>query len=48
MISKDEEWARGYAKQAISDLDTREIIVRGNAAKCHRLHFLQMAAEKTC
>ncbi len=48
MLSKDVDWARGYAKQALSDLDTREILVRGNAEKCHRLHFLQMAAEKTC
>ncbi|MFH0924614.1 MAG: hypothetical protein V1872_03120 [bacterium] len=48
MLPKDEDWVRGYAKQALSDLDTREILVRGNAKKCHRLHFLQMAAEKTC
>jgi len=48
MPPKDEDWAKGYAKQALSDLNTREIMVRGNAEKCHRLHFLQMAAEKTC
>ncbi len=46
MTAKDEEWA--YAKQALSDLETREILVRGCAEKCHRLHFLQMAAEKIC
>ena len=48
MSPNDEDWARSYSKQALSDLDTREIIVSGNAEKCHRLHFLQMAAEKTC
>jgi len=48
MLTKDEDWARAYAKQALSDLDVREILVRGNTEKCHRLHFLQMAAEKTC
>jgi hypothetical protein len=41
-------WARGYAKQALSDLEAREILVSGNAEKCHRLHFLQMASEKVC
>ncbi|MDM8563369.1 hypothetical protein QUF54_08450, partial [Candidatus Marithioploca araucensis] len=39
---------RGYAKQALSDLEAREILVSGNAEKCHRLHFLQMASEKVC
>ncbi|ETR67849.1 MAG: hypothetical protein OMM_04915 [Candidatus Magnetoglobus multicellularis str. Araruama] len=48
MLAKDKDWARGYAKQALSDLDAREILVRGNAEKCHRLHFHQMAAEKMC
>jgi len=48
MLTKDEDWARAYAKQVLSDLDVREILVRGNTEKCHRLHFLQMAAEKTC
>lgn len=48
MRPKDDEWAGSYAKQALSDLEAREILVRGNAEKCHRLHFLQMAAEKAC
>ena len=48
MQPTDEEWARSYATQAISDLDARESLVHANAEKCHRLHFLQMAAEKTC
>ncbi len=48
MLTKDEDWARAYAKQAPSDLNVREILARGNVERCHRLHFLQMAAEKTC
>jgi hypothetical protein len=42
------DWARGYAKQSLSDLDAREALVRARIVKCHRLHFLQMAAEKAC
>jgi len=48
MLDVDKEWARAYAKQAMSDLEAREILVSGCAQKCHRLHFLQMAAEKVC
>ena len=48
MQSTNEEWARSYARQALSDLDAREALRRANTEKCHRLHFLQMAAEKTC
>jgi hypothetical protein len=44
----DQDWARGYAKQALSDLRAREALVRAGTDKCHRLHFLQMAAEKAC
>lgn len=44
----DHDWARSYARQALSDLGAREVLVLGKAEKCHRLHFLQMAAEKTC
>ena len=32
----------------LSDLDAREILAGSDAPKCHRLHFLQMAAEKVC
>ncbi len=46
MSGTDVQWARGYARQALSDLRAREALV--NSEKCHRLHFLQMAAEKTC
>jgi hypothetical protein len=46
MPPASEQWARGYARQALSDLSAREALVK--AEKCHRLHFLQMAAEKTC
>jgi hypothetical protein len=48
MPATDRDWARGYAKQALSDLDAREKLVRADAHKCHRLHFVQMAAEKAC
>jgi hypothetical protein len=48
MAATDEQWARGYALQALSDLRARETLVHANAEKCHRLHFLQMAAEKAC
>jgi hypothetical protein len=29
MSPNDEDWARSYSKQALSDLDTREILVSG-------------------
>lgn len=41
-------WSRAFASQALSDLGMRELLARSGAAKCHRLHFLQMAAEKLC
>ena len=43
-----QNWARAYARQALSDLRAREVLVLAGAEKCHRLHFLQMAAEKAC
>jgi hypothetical protein len=46
MSERDDSWA--YAKQALSDLDARESLVSAGSSKCHRLHFLQMAAEKVC
>ena len=48
MLADDANWARGYARQALSDLNAREALVAANINKCHRLHFLQMAAEKAC
>jgi hypothetical protein len=48
MRSRNEDWARSYAKQALSDLRVREALVRADTEKRHRLHFLQMAAEKVC
>jgi hypothetical protein len=48
VTATDENWAKSYAKQALSDLRARESLVSANADKCHRLHFLQMAAEKAC
>jgi hypothetical protein len=43
-----ENWAKSYAKQALSDLQAREALVRAGTDRCHHLHFLQMAAEKAC
>ncbi len=48
MPATDQDWARGYAIQALSDLAVREKLVGTDAHKCHRLHFLQMAVEKAC
>jgi hypothetical protein len=48
MPSTNADWARGYAKQALSNLQAREQLAGANFEKCHRLHLLQMAAEKTC
>ena len=48
MIKKNNTWATAFAKQALSDLDIRDLLASRNAAKCHRLHYLQMAAEKLC
>jgi hypothetical protein len=48
MKATDKDWARSYARQALSDLRAREALVHEDAEKCHRLHFLQMAAEKAC
>lgn len=57
MHLRDQSWAKSYARQALSDLRAWGALVgppEGKSgldappAKCHRLHFLQMAAEKTC
>ena len=48
MPATDEDWARAYARQALSDLDVRDELAIAGAHKCHRLHFLQMAGEKVC
>jgi len=50
MPPTNKEWARGYARQALSDLRVREALVdpKLKVEKCHRLHYLQMAAEKVC
>lgn len=47
-ISSNENWTIAYAKQALSDLEIREILVDNKVNKCHRLHYLQMASEKVC
>jgi hypothetical protein len=43
-----QNWSRAYALQALSDLRAREALLEADVDRCHRLHFLQMAAEKTC
>jgi hypothetical protein len=48
MLATDANWAKSFARQALSDLAAREALVEAKAEKCHRLHFLQMAAEKAC
>ncbi len=48
MSATNQDWARAYARQSLSDLLLREKLVDADAHKCHRLHFLQMAAEKVC
>ncbi len=44
----DQDWIRAFARQALSDLRVRDLLQQANVEKCHRLHFLQMAAEKIC
>lgn len=44
----DENWVKAFARQALSDLIARNALVLAGVDKCHRLHFLQMAAEKIC
>jgi len=48
LTEQDRVWVRSYAKQALSDLSVREILVHSKAHRCHGLHFLQMAVEKAC
>jgi len=49
-MSSGQNWSRAYARQALSDLQAREVLIAATpqVARCHPLHFLQMAAEKTC
>jgi hypothetical protein len=46
-MSRADEWAKGYARQAAADLGTWEAL-KGipSAPECHKLLFLQMACEK--
>lgn len=42
-------WSAAFARQAASDLDARDVLLREPALPdCHQLHFLQMACEKLC
>ena len=43
------EWALGLARQALCDLDARDVLAaEPSLPECQRLHFLQMACEKLC
>lgn len=43
------DWSVAYARQARSDLDARDCLIRCNhLPHCHELQFLQMATEKIC
>lgn len=35
-----------FARQACSDFDTYDHLLKGNLPACHHLHYLQMAVEK--
>ncbi len=48
MTERVQNWSRAYARQVISDLQVREMLIEQGAELCHRLHFLQMASEKVC
>lgn len=39
-------WEKAFLKQAMSDFSVYEEFKRGGKARCHQLHYLQMAAEK--
>ena len=39
-------WRDALLRQASSDLTVYDLLAKTNAAKCHRLHYLQMAGEK--
>lgn len=50
-MSRLDDWARGYARQADADLkawERYERIPQAAVAECHKLLFLQMACEKLC
>jgi hypothetical protein len=40
-------WSQAFARQASSDFDARETLLRDTSLpQCHQLHYLQMAMEK--
>ncbi len=40
------DWREAHFKQARSDYELLQVLMRENAAFCHQLHYLQMATEK--
>lgn len=46
-MSKPDDWAKGYARQAGADFDTWNLLQgHSDVPICHKLLFLQMACEK--
>jgi hypothetical protein len=44
-----EAWRVAYARQAVADLNAREVLLEApSTPQCQQLHFLQMACEKIC
>jgi hypothetical protein len=48
LYGTDSAWSKAFAEQALSDLNTRDLLADLRAPRCHRLQFLQMSAEKLC
>jgi hypothetical protein len=48
MQAPESRWSAAFLRQARSDLDAYELLVRTDLAACHRLHSLQMWLEKLC
>ncbi len=48
MPARGVDWAQAFARQAVCDLKTRQVLALTGSDKCQRLHLLQMAAEKVC
>lgn len=48
-MATSHDWSLAYAKQARSDWDARQALLKdAKLPACHQLHFLQMACEKLC
>lgn len=46
-MSSSDSWKRAFAKQAVTDFEARDCLLRfKDLPACHQLHYLQMAFEK--